>query len=201
MRCVYCQNAPQSVTPELGEVWSDREVARWIDKKYKEGCKNVNFVSPDCYLWNILNVLKMVKTNMPVVWNSNAYYSEYTAELLKDVVDIYLLDFRYFSEQCAKRLSSAPDYPDVAKRNFLIANKDGEMIIRVLVMPNHTECDAKPILKWIRDNIGTGALVNILAQYHPCWKAREYKDINRTLSVDEYREVARYAERIGLNLC
>lgn len=198
MRCVYCQNAPQSIKPELGEMWSDKEVAEWIDKKYGEGCRNVNFVSPDCYLWNILKVLKLVKSDIPVVWNSNAYYSEKAAELLKGIVDVYLLDFRYFNEKCAVRLSSAPNYPEVAKRNHLIANKDAEMIIRVLVIPNHIECDAKPILKWIKENLGAGTRVNILAQYHPCWKAMEYKEINMPLSLEEYGEVVEYAKSIGL---
>lgn len=198
MRCVYCQNAPTSIKPELGGVWNDEEVAKWIDRKYKEGCKNVNFVSPDCFLWNILKVLRLVKTNMPVVWNSNAYYSEKTAELLKGIVDVYLLDFRYFSEKCAKRLSSAPNYPEVAKRNHLIASKDAEIIIRVLVMPNHIECDAKPILKWIKENLGSHVIVNILAQYRPCYKAFEYSDIDRPLSLSEYEEVVAYAKGIGL---
>lgn len=198
MRCIYCQNAPESVTPELGEVWTDEEVAEWIDKKYKEGCKNVNFVSPDCYLWNILKVLKLVKSDMPIVWNSNAYYSEKTAELLKGIVDVYLLDFRYFSEKCAVKLSSAPNYPEVAKRNHLIASNDSEMIIRVLVMPNHIECDAKPILRWIKENLGPYARVNILAQYRPYYKAIKYSEINRALALSEYEEVAAYAKKIGL---
>lgn len=198
MRCVYCQNAPHSIAPELGEVWSDEEVAEWIDKKYQEGCKNVNFVSPDCYLWNILKVLKLVNSDMPVVWNSNAYYSEKTAELLKGIVDVYLLDFRYFSEQCAKRLSSAPNYPEVAKRNHFIASKDSEIIIRVLVMPNHIECDAKPILKWIRETLGPDTMVNILAQYRPCHKAFEHSDIDRPLTLSEHEEVVAYAKKIGL---
>jgi putative pyruvate formate lyase activating enzyme len=198
MRCVYCQNAPRSITPELGDVWSDKEVAGWVDRKYQEGCRNVNFVSPDCYLWNILKALKLVKAEMPVVWNSNAYYSQNAAGLLKGVVDVYLLDFRYFSGKCAKRLSSAPNYPEVAKRNHLTASRDAEVIIRVLVMPNHIECDAKPILKWIRDKLGSGVLVNILAQYRPCHNAHEYPDINRPLSLSEHEEVVEYARKIGL---
>lgn len=196
MRCVYCQNAPHSVEPELGEVWSDKKVAEWIDVISKI-CKNINFVTPDCYLWNILKVLKKVESNIPVVWNSSAYYSEKTAELIKDIVDVYLLDFRYFSEECAKKLSYAPNYPEVAKRNFLIA-KDGEMIIRILVMPGHIDCDAKPILKWIKNNLGTNVRVNILGQYKPYHKAERYKEINRALSMWEYEEVIEYAKKLGL---
>lgn len=198
IRCSYCQNAPQSITPEMGGVWSDREVAEWIDGKAKEGCRNVNFVTPDCYLWNILKVLRLVKSDMPVVWNSSSYYSEKTANLIKDIVDIYLLDFRYFSDKCAKRLSNAPNYPEVAKRNHLIAKRDSDLIIRVLIIPGHIECDAKPILEWIRDNLGPETRVNIMAQYHPWWKAMEYREISRPLTTEEYKEVVEYAEKLGL---
>ncbi len=198
LRCLYCQNAPQSITPEMGEIWGDKQVAEWIDRKYEEGCKNVNFVTPDCYLWNILKALNLVKSNIPVVWNSSSYYSEKVARLIKDIVDIYLLDFRYFSERCARRLSNAPNYPEVARRNHLIAKGDAELIIRVLAMPGHLECDAKPILEWIAENLGPNTRVNILAQYRPCWKAGKHKEINRHLRMEEYRGIVGYADRIGL---
>jgi len=197
MRCVYCQNAPHSIEPSLGEKWDDKEVAEWIDRKFNEKCKNVNFVTPDCYLWNILKALKLVKSNIPVVWNSCAYYSERTAEIIKDIVDIYLLDFRYFNEKCARMLSSAPNYPEVAKRNILNADKN-KLIIRVLVIPNHIECDTKPILKWIRDNLGADVRINILFQYRPCYQAWKYPEINRTLYKKEYEEIIKYAKDIGL---
>lgn len=198
LHCVYCQNAPQSITPGMGEAWSDQGVAEWIDRKAVEGCRNVNFVTPDCYLWNILKALNLVKSDIPVVWNSSSYYSEKSAELIKDIVDIYLLDFRYFSGKCARRLSNTPNYPEVAKRNHLIAKGDSDLIVRVLVMPGHLECDAKPILEWIAENLGPKTRVNILAQYRPCWKAMGYKEISRPLSMEEYREVMDYAKGLGL---
>lgn len=198
LRCCYCQNAPDSITPESGDIWSDEKVAEWIDKEYEEGCKNVNFVTPDCYVWNILKVLKMVKSDIPVVWNSSSYYSEKTANLIKDFVDVYLLDFRYFNNKCAERLSLAKNYVETAKRNFLIANNYGELLIRVLVIPNHIECDAKFILRWIKDNLGENVRVNIMEQYYPTWHADKFEEINRRLTIEEYEEVVSYAKKIGL---
>lgn len=199
LRCCYCQNAPASITPELGKEWTDKEVAEWIDNKYKEGCKNVNFVTPDCYTWNILKVLKLVKSNVPVVWNSSSYYSKKTAELIKDIVDVYLLDFRYFNNNCAIKLSSAPNYPEIAKRNFLTANKYGEILTRVLVLPNHIECCAKPILKWLKNKLGTNIRVNILDQYYPTWQAYKFPKINRRINEDKFNSVLNYAKELKLN--
>jgi putative pyruvate formate lyase activating enzyme len=44
MRCVYCQNAPESVSPELGVKWSVEEVVKWIEKMKKEITRNINWV-------------------------------------------------------------------------------------------------------------------------------------------------------------
>jgi len=200
MRCAYCQNAPDSITPGLGGEWTEEEVARWIEEEWKEGCRNVNFVGgePTPYLYSILRSLRACRADIPVVWNSNSYYSEKTTEILKGVVDIYLLDFRYFDERCAVRLSSAPRYPEVAKRNFLEAAGDSELLIRLLVIPEHTECDAKPILKWLRETLGPWPRLNIMGQYFPTWNADLFPEINRRLKREEYRDVVDYAREIGL---
>lgn len=200
MRCVYCQNAPGSITPALGVQWDEADIARWIEEKWEEGCRNVNFVGgePTPYTYGILKSLNLCKADIPVVWNSNAYYSERTAEVLKGVVDIYLLDFRYFNDGCAAKLSSAPRYPDAARRNFLEAAGDSELLARVLVIPGHTGCDAKPILKWIKEELGPWTRVNIMGQYFPTWRADEFPEINRRLTPKEYGEVIDYARGIGL---
>ncbi len=200
MRCVYCQNAPASVNPELGEEWSNQRAARWIEEKKEEGCRNVNFVGgdPTPYTLNVLQSLQLCNANIPVVWNSNAYYSEKTAELLHGVVDVYLLDFRYFNDQCAKRLSNAPGYVEAVKRNFLAAGEDAELLVRLLVMPSHIECCAKPIVKWLGENLGKDVRLNILQQYRPMWKAFDYPKIARGLTIGEYSDVVKYGEGIGL---
>ncbi len=200
MRCAFCQNAPPSIDPEAGAAWSEDRIARWIEEKWQEGCRNVNFVGgePTPYLYNILRSLRLCEAGMPVVWNSNSFYSEKTAEILKGIVDVYLLDFKFFEDFCAMMLSSAPGYPGAARRNLIEAAKDAELLVRLLVIPNHTECDAKPILRWIRDELGEWTRVNIMGQYRPLWRADMYPDISGKLSREEYGEVVEYAEEIGL---
>ncbi|RLG69716.1 MAG: radical SAM protein, partial [Candidatus Iainarchaeum archaeon] len=76
MRCVYCQNAPESIAPFLGNFWSENEIAEWIELMHRRGCKNVNFVGgdPTPYTYNILKALSYCSAPLPVIWNSNAYY-------------------------------------------------------------------------------------------------------------------------------
>lgn len=200
MRCIYCQNAPQSVNAEFGEEWSVERIAEWIKGMHANGARNVNFVGgePTPNLLAILKAISLCSAPIPVVWNSNAYYSEKTAELLKGVVDVYLLDFRYFKEECAVKYSSAPNYAEVAKRNFLEAFKDAELLIRVLVIPSHIECCAKPILEWISKNLGKNVRLNIMDQYYPTYNAFKFPEIDRRLSRMEFLEVLEFAEGLGL---
>jgi len=200
LQCYYCQNAPESINPELGMKWNEGEAARWIEKRFSEGCKNVNFVGgePTPYIYNIVKILQNCKANIPVLFNSNGYYSKEANEILKGLIDIYLLDFKYFSDECAKRLSGVKDYVKTIKQNLKSANDDSELLIRMLVLPGHVKCCAKPALEWIRENIGKNANINIMGQYRPCFKAKEFDELLYPLSKEEYSEVINHAENLGL---
>jgi putative pyruvate formate lyase activating enzyme len=136
--------------------------------------------------------------NVPVVWNSNSYYSEETAQLLVGFVDVYLLDFKYGPSNCAERISDAPDYWEVCARNHLDAKKNGELIIRVLVLPGHLECCTKPILNWIAENLGVETRVNLMFQYRPEWCANEIPELRRRLSKEEMQKAVTLAREAGL---
>ena len=148
-----------------------------------------------CY---ILLVLKELEINVPQVWNSNMYCSSETMKLLDGVIDLYLTDFKYGNDDCAKRLSKVDNYFEVVKRNHKIAHDNGEMIIRHLVMPNHVECCSKPIMKWIADNL-PNAVINIMAQYRPEYHACDYDDISRSVSMNEVNQVREYATSLGIH--
>jgi len=136
--------------------------------------------------------------NVPVVWNSNSYYSEETAKLLTGFADVYLLDFKYGPSECAKRISDAPDYWKVCSRNHLYAKKYGELIIRVLVLPEHLDCCTKPILDWIAKNLGASTRTNVMFQYRPEWQAYEIPELKRRLTREEIAKAIQQAKNAGL---
>ena len=72
------------------------------------------------------------------------------------------------------------------------------MIVRILVLPNHVEDDAKQILKWIGQAIPDKAYVNLMAQYYPKYRANEFKDIAHPLEKDEFEEAAGYLKKYGI---
>ncbi len=196
-QCVFCQNWDISqgnkgryVKPEL--------LASIIDSK---GGKNVNWVGgdPTPNLAYIIDVLGSLSEPLPQVWNSNMYLTESSMDVLAKLMDLYLTDFKYGNDDCAFELSKVHDYMRVIQRNHLLAEQTGDLIIRHLVLPSHIECCTHPILEWIDDKL-TSPAVNLMTQYHPCYKADKYPGIDRLLSQQEIKEVKRlkheYAEMV-----
>ncbi len=202
--CMYCQNWDISQYPDTGVVIDAERLARLIEKRFnRKEVRNLNLVGgePTPNLEYILEVLSYCNANIPVIWNSNMYMSEEAMRILDGIVDVYLSDFKYGNDKCAKRLSKVDNYFSVVTRNHKIANEQCELIIRHLVLPNHVECCSKPILEWIANNLNLkNVRVNVMAQYRPEYRAHEYEDINRRLTLREFEEACEYANKLGLDL-
>lgn len=200
MRCAYCKNPQASTDAKAGTAWPDSHVARWTEAMEKAGCRSLNITGgePACYVANVLRMLAACRANLPVVFSSNAYLSEKAMELLDGAVDIFVLDFRYFDDGCARMLSDAPRYVEAAKRTHLLAKMQAELIVRVPLLPEHLECDAKPALRWIKSNLGPWTRVNVITSYAPCNRGREYMGMDRLLTADERADALAYAKKAGL---
>jgi putative pyruvate formate lyase activating enzyme len=218
--CIHCQNWGISQWREHGTPVRPDRMADLVESLMRQGCRNLNMVggdpTPNTYLWldtfrhvdeSIATVWnsnsyegRIPKTafNLPLIWNSNSYYSQETAELLAGFIDVYLLDFKYGNNTCSTEISNAPGYWEACMRNHMMALKHGELIIRVLVLPEHNECCTRPILKWIADNLGPWTRVNLMFQYRPEWRARERSELSRRLNRMEIKEAQQIAEAVGL---
>lgn len=200
MRCKHCQNWTISQWVESGEAYGPERLAREIETLRRNGCRNANLVGgePTPWLKQWLETFKHVDASIPIVWNSNSYYGPETAQLLAGFADVYLLDFKYGPGECATRISDAPDYWTVCTRNHQEAKKHGEIIVRILVLPNHLDCCTRPTIDWIAENLGPQTRVNVMFQYRPEWKAHEVTELRRKLSTDEMRKAVQLAEEAGL---
>ena len=200
MRCRHCQNWTISQWIEKGEVYKPEALAKEVEQLRMRGCRNANLVGgePTPWLEQWLETFNYVNINVPVVWNSNSYYSPETARLLAGFVDVYLLDFKYGSDGCAEKISDAPSYWEACTRNHLEAKKYGELIIRILVLPSHLECCTKPIINWIAKNLGIETRVNVMFQYRPEWKAYEIPELRRRLTRDEKKRAIQLATEANL---
>ena len=191
--CVFCQN--YDIVYHDDRAVNPKELGMIVDIRRRQGSRNVNFVggNPDQHAHTVLEILKRVESNIPVVWNSNMYHSTELAEIIEDVVDVWLGDFKYGNSRCAERYSGVRNYFDFVTRNFSRAKDHGELLIRHLVMPDHVECCTENIVKWVSENLGRDVRFNLMFQYWPAYRAGEYPEISRRLSGREMKRAAEIA--------
>ena len=207
LKCIYCQNYKIS-HENYGKYITYEKLAEIFKKLESEGASNINLVSPSHYVEAIKKALDIYRPNIPIVYNSSGYDSVETIEELKDYIDIFLVDFKYFDSELSNKLSKAPDYPEVAKSAILKMRQlipeeiyDGDVLkkgvlIRHLVLPNHTD-DSIKILEWIKDNI-KNPFISLMSQYTPMYKACDYPDIAQKLKPIEYKIVEQAMLDLGL---
>jgi putative pyruvate formate lyase activating enzyme len=212
LSCVFCQNYSISQEGSGVEVSVSRLAEIFLSLQNK-GAHNLNLVSPTHFIPPIVEALGLAKEKgliIPVVYNTNAYDKVEYLKLMEGLVDIYLPDIKYFDEHRSTAYSSAPGYFDSAARAILEMYRqvgspvydDREimkkgLLIRHLVLPGLSE-DSKRILDWIKANLPKSIPVSLMAQYTPMYKAVNFKELNRSITCDEYDEIIEYFESIGL---
>ena len=212
LRCVFCQNWEISHRGR-GTERSIADLARMMLSLQERGCHNINTVTPTHYMPHILKALDIAAgkgLRIPVVYNTSGWEREDMVKQLDGIVDIYLPDIKYGSGEAAGRLSAgAICYPETTQAAVIEMHRqvgvartpsDGVMrrglMIRHLVMPNHTE-DSETIMKWIAEHLPLDTYVNIMAQYNPHYQAYDFPEIARRVTRDEYRQVVSRAKELG----
>ena len=118
LRCSFCQNY-QISQQGMGKHIDVDEFARICLELEKNGAENINIVTGSHHIPKIAEGLKAAKEmglSIPVAWNSSAYESIESLELLKGLVDIWLPDFKTMNPIMSRELFQAEDYPQVAKK-------------------------------------------------------------------------------------
>jgi putative pyruvate formate lyase activating enzyme len=64
-------------------------------------------------------------------------------------------------------------------------------------MPNRI-AGTKKFVKWVAENLPQHTYVNVMPQYHVDYKAFEYPEIARGITVQEFLEAMDWAEKYGL---
>lgn len=205
--CVFCQNYDIS-TKCKGKFITINEFIDIIKELENMGAENINLVSPTHYALAIIQAFKIYKPKVPVIYNTNAYENIETIKSLSPYVDVFLPDFKYASNIISKQFSGVDDYCDVALKVIMcmrdlktdIFAENGKIlqgvIIRHMILPLCTN-DSIKVLEIIKDCV-PNTKVSLLAQYTPCGRANEYKQINRKITKREYDKVLN--KYIELNL-
>ena len=212
LRCTYCQNFKLSRGKQGIEV-SEEKLAQIYLNLQKEGANNINLVSAEHFAPQIRqSVLKARKKGLilPVILNSSGYVNEFCLEILRDVIDIYLVDFKYMDENLSYNYSMAKDYPQIAKDALkkmveyspnLIFNEKGILqkgvIVRHLCLPGHSE-DSKNVLEYVYKTYEKNVLLSIMSQYTPVNVNKKFSNLNTVLSEKDYDEILDFCIDIGI---
>jgi putative pyruvate formate lyase activating enzyme len=230
LRCVFCQN--HDIAHQVnGFDLNPEELADWMMKLQVVGnVHNINFVTPEHVVPQVaLAILhaRDIGLKIPIIYNTSSFDSLESIRLLDGLVDIYLPDFKVWSQSTSKRYLKADNYAETAKESIkemyaqvgdVCFTPDGiakkGVLIRHLVMPGQKE-EGRQIVEWLAENVSKDLYVHLMEQYHPRAYVGEpnrtmkhsesttdeklrYEEINRPIEDSELQYIRDAAVRAGL---
>ena len=214
LRCVFCQNYEISWMGE-GRSTKPVELAEMMLQLQEQGCHNINLVTPEHVVPQILEALLLAVEHglrLPLVYNTSAYDSFDSLGLMDGIVDIYMPDFKFWDPERARCYAKAPDYPETARSAIkemhrqvgpLVIDEQGialrGVLLRHLVMPGGV-AGTREITNWIGRELGSETYVNLMAQYRPSGRVSDtaYPEINRCISPSELEQAIEAFHSAGL---
>lgn len=210
--CIFCQNYSISHLGEGVEI-SFEKLSDIMLSLQEQGCHNINLVTPTHQMPVILRSLLIASgkgLKLPIVYNCGGYESLQAIEILDGIIDIYMPDFKYIDPGMALKYSKAEDYPQAAMTAIkemhrqvgdLIMDKRGiamrGLLVRHLVLPGGI-AGTSGMVRFIAEKISKNTYINIMDQYHPCYKAFEKPPLDRRITLEEYNEAVKLATAAGL---
>ena len=214
LRCVFCQNYDISQAGE-GEETRPERLAEMMLELQAMGCHNINFVTPEHVVPQILEALPLAVEGglgLPLVYNTSAYDSMDSLGLMEGIVDIYMPDFKFWDERLSLRYLLAKDYAQAARRAIremhrqVGALKFDErglakrgVLVRHLVMPGEI-AGAGEIMRFLAREVSRDTYVNVMQQYYPAGRvnSEKFEEINRGVTGNEFQEAVDQAQEAGL---
>jgi putative pyruvate formate lyase activating enzyme len=212
LACTFCQTYEISQHGE-GTPVSSQRLAELMLLLQEDGCHNLNLITPTHVIPQILQAVYLAADQgftLPLVYNTGGYDSLEGLRLLEGVIDIYLPDFKYWQPETAKNLCGAADYPEIAKGAIKEMHRQvGDLLLdddqlavrgvlaRHLVLPGYL-AETREIIRFLAEEISPHTYLNLMGHFRPCWLAKSYPPLNRTLYGSEYRTARRWAIEAGL---
>jgi putative pyruvate formate lyase activating enzyme len=178
------------------------------------GCHNINLVTPTHVTAQIVRALSIAAERgleLPLVYNCGGYESVETLQLLEDIIDIYMPDIKYGSDETARACSGIEHYWHTAQDALReMYRQVGDLridacgiarrgvLIRHLVLPGDL-AGSQRVLAFIGREISAEAYVNIMDQYHPAYRAFSHPVLGRRVTSTEVNTVRRHAGILGLH--
>jgi putative pyruvate formate lyase activating enzyme len=178
----------------------------------EQGARTLQWVGgePTIHLPVILEVMASCSALPPIVWKSDFHATQEALALLHGVVDVYVADFKFGNDVCARRLSGINGYLPVVTRNLVLASQlakkgtvplfsQAGLIIRHLLLPGHFDCCYRPIVHWMQRHLPEVPF-SLREGYLPYWQARRYAELGMPLNREHGARARELAAQTGLRL-
>ena len=212
LRCPFCQN-DQISHDIVGEKLSPQELALYMLQLQRQGCHNIEAVTPTPHLPQLITSLQIAREqglSLPFVYNCGGYENPNMIRLLDGWVEIYLPDFKYGDERISLEFSGIRDYPAYALASLremvkqvgsdlLLDENDVAtkgIIIRHLVLPGCTK-NSIAALSLLRNHFPPEIPLSLMSQYTPTATVKDHPLLQRRINKSEYELVVNHALDIG----
>ena len=212
MRCVYCQNYPIS---QMGH-GNDFDVSALKDMMLylqQRGAHNINLVTATHFLPHVVEAIIAARASgltIPIVSNTSGYERVDTISMLEGLVQVYLVDMRYWYSESSRRYSQAPDYPEhnrAAVKEMLrvvgplqcsrgVAVRG--VLIRHLLLPSLIG-ETREILRFISQDLTAAVPVSLMTQYFPANRATHYPELSRKITPAEFEAALRLLDTLHID--
>jgi putative pyruvate formate lyase activating enzyme len=217
LSCVYCHNwQVSSATIIEKEVYTVAQLADEMIRLQEAGVHTLGLVAPTSHLPTLVPALYRAKgmgLYIPVVYNSSGYDTVAALRLLDGLIDIYLPDMKYGTDEVAQVYSGVVDY--VETNRLAVAEMlrqvgplaiDREnvarrgLMVRHLVLPGGM-ADTVDVLSWMAQHLPPDVPLSLMSHYAPKYQAAEgfFPEIERKLTQSEYEYYLAVADELGLS--
>lgn len=213
LRCLYCQNWDIS-HKGMGRETEVEELADMMLALQAQGCHNINLVSPSHVVAQIIAAVEIAAQqglSLPLVYNTGGYDSLEALQLLDGIIDIYMPDMKYGESSIARKYSKVRNYVEynqIAVKEMhrqvgnLILDEKGialrGLLVRHLVLPENL-AGTEQVVAFLAREISPHTYLNLMAQYHPCYRADENPPLDRPITEQEYQQALAMTEQYGLH--
>jgi putative pyruvate formate lyase activating enzyme len=201
LRCDFCITGASSWNPAAGAGFDVSAMAARARRALDRGARSVMLLGgePTIHLPAALEFVAALPASATLVWKTNAHGSAEARELLDGMFDVWIADYKFGNEGCARRLAKVPDYVQVVQENLRWASGHTELIVRHLLMPGHLECCWKPVAEWLAAELPR-VKVSLRTGFWPAWHSARHHELRGSPEGQECAEALRLARGLGLRL-
>jgi len=210
--CVFCQNYDISRLNNSRETTVEGLASIMLSLQ-AHGCCNINLVTPTHQVPMIIQALHAARGQglaLPIIFNCGGYESLDALKLLDGIVDIYMPDIKFSDNELAYKYCKAKQYWETvaaavkemhAQVGDLVFDSFGTakrgLLVRHLIMPEGLAGTAE-VVRFLSEEISKNTYLNLMDQYHPCYKAFDFPELSQRPTREEYNEAVNLAEKAGL---